>query len=163
LSRFFLFLILLSVCASRALASPENPSPVGVWRVIGDKSGEAEALIRISEHDGVYEGRITNIFPRPDVSPDARCERCSGARKDQPVKGMLILSGLKRVGQEFRDGEILDPDTGELYRCKLSISNDNRQLFVRGYIGLSLFGRTQTWLREQSLEPLNNKFSGSAF
>jgi hypothetical protein len=114
LSRFCLLLILLSGGASGALAIPENPSPVGVWRVIGDQSGEAEALVRIVEHDGVYEGRITTIFPRPSVSLDARCERCSGARKDQPVKGMLILSGLKRIGQAFKDGEILDPDTGEL-------------------------------------------------
>lgn len=139
---------MLLVCANTAFASPENPSPVGIWRVIGDKSGEAEALVRITERDGVYEGRITSIFPRPGVDPDARCERCSGARKDQPVKGMTILSGLKRIGQEFKDGEILDPDTGELYRCKMHVSDDNRRLFVRGYIGLSLFGRTQTWLRE---------------
>jgi uncharacterized protein (DUF2147 family) len=148
LSRFCLLLLMLAVSASAALASPENPSPVGVWRVIGDKSGEAEALVRITERDGEYEGRITNIFPRPGVDPNARCELCSGARKDQPVKGMIILSGLKRVGQEFKDGDILDPDTGELYRCKLNVSDDNRRLFVRGYIGLSLFGRTQTWLRE---------------
>ncbi|MGE5472441.1 MAG: DUF2147 domain-containing protein [Bacteroidota bacterium] len=148
MSRFCLLLLLLSVSTSGALATPESPSPVGVWRVISDQSGEVEALVRISERDGVYEGRITGIFPRPGVSSDARCERCSGTRKDQPVNGMLILSGLRRVGQEFKDGEILDPDTGELYRCKLNVSDDNRRLFVRGYIGLSLFGRTQTWLRE---------------
>lgn len=148
MSRFCLFLILLSVCAGALPAAPESPGPVGLWRVIGDKSGEPEALVRITEHDGIYEGRITTIFQRPDVNLDARCELCSGARKDQPVKGLIILSGLKRVGHEFKDGEILDPDTGEVYRCKLNVSDDNRRLFVRGYIGLSLFGRTQTWQRE---------------
>lgn len=148
MKRFCLLLMLLPIWPSTSFAVSENPSPVGVWRVIGDKTGEVEALVSIVEHDGVYEGRVTSIFPRPEISPDARCERCSGARKDQPVKGMVILSGLKRVGQEFQGGEILDPDTGELYRCQMHLSDDNRRLFVRGYLGLSLFGRTQTWLRD---------------
>lgn len=142
-----MFLALLTVIGC-AIAEGGKPTPIGVWRVIGDKSGEPEALVRISEHEGVYEGRITAIYPRPDVDPDARCELCPGVRRNQPVKGLLILSGLQRVGNEFQGGEILDPDSGDLYQCHLKVSDDNRRLFVRGFIGISLFGRTQTWLRE---------------
>lgn len=147
LSRFLMFLALLTAIGS-VYAENGKPTPIGVWRVIGDKSGESEALVRISERDGVYEGRITLIYPRPGVDPDARCELCPGTRKNQPVKGLLILSGLRHVENEFLGGEILDPDSGDLYQCSLRVSDDNRRLFVRGFIGIALFGRTQTWLRE---------------
>lgn len=148
MNRFFVCLFALSTWAGCVIAEGEGPTPVGIWRVIGDKSGEVEALVRISERNGVYEGRITTVFPRPDVDPEARCELCPGARKDQPIKGLIILTGLRRVGTDFKDGEILDPDSGDLYRCNLKVSDDNRKLFVRGFVGFSLFGRTQTWLRE---------------
>ncbi len=129
-------------------AQAGTTTPVGTWRVIGDKSGEAEALVRITEHDGTYEGRIVEVLPRPDVDPEARCEQCPGARKNQPLRGLAILTGLTRRGEAYGGGEILDPDSGEIYRCELDVSEDNRQLHVRGYIGIPLFGRTQTWLRQ---------------
>lgn len=145
--RIFTALIVVSVFGS-AFGDVEGMTPVGVWRVLGDKSGEAEALVRITEHDGAYEGRIITLFARPGVNPDARCEACPGPRKNLPVKGLVIMTGLRRVGTEYKDGEILDPDSGDLYRCNLKVSEDNRKVFVRGFIGVSLFGRTQTWLRE---------------
>lgn len=123
-------------------------SPVGTWRIVGDKSGEAEALVEISEKNGVFEGKIVKIFPRPGTDPAARCELCSDARKNQPIKGMTILTGLRQEGDEFKGGEILDPDEGETYRCKMKLSADQRKLHVRGFIGISLIGRTQTWIRE---------------
>ena len=144
LRRWCLLVSLLSgICAAWA-----DGSPIGLWKVMGDRSGEAEALVRIMERDGRLEGRIVTVFPRPDVDPEATCEACPGARRNQPLKGLLILSGLKRDGKGYSGGEILDPDSGDLYRCSLEVSADNRQLFVRGYLGVSFFGRTQTWVRE---------------
>lgn len=128
-------------------ASADNPL-VGVWRIVGDKSGEAEALVQISDKGGVFEGRLVRIFPRPGVDPAARCSECPGARKDQPLLGLTILSGLRQEGSEYVGGEILDPDDGDVYRCRAKLSADRRQLHVRGYLGISLLGRTQTWTRE---------------
>jgi len=136
------------ILSSPALATAGGPTPVGVWRVIGDVSGEAEALVRIDEHDGVYEGTIVEVFARPGVAPDSRCELCPGDRKDRPVKGLTILTGLVRHGDQYDGGEILDPDSGEVYRCTVRFSADNDRLFVRGYLGFAIFGRTQTWLRQ---------------
>lgn len=142
-------LLALLTCLIHKLSLAALPSPIGLWKIIGDQSGEPEALIQISEKNGTLEGKIVSIFPRPGVDPEARCESCSGERKNKPIKGLTILNGLRARGDEFTDGEILDPDSGDIYRCTLKISSDNRKLFVRGYLGISIFGRTQTWLREQ--------------
>ena len=142
-------LAILLGCLIHGLCLATQPSPLGLWKVIGDQSGEPEALIQISEKNGLLEGRIITLYPRPGVDPEARCESCTGERKNKPIKGLTILSGLRARGDEFTDGEILDPDSGDIYRCSLKVSADNRKLFVRGYLGISLFGRTQTWLREQ--------------
>lgn len=140
--------IVFAFLANLTFAAP--PSPVGVWRIVGDKSGEAEALIEIREKNGVFEGRISKVFPRPGVDPKARCELCTDARKGQPIQGLTILTGLRADGKEYSGGEILDPDEGETYRAKMKLSEDGRKLHVRGFIGISLIGRTQTWLRESS-------------
>ena len=136
------------VLTTGALADEAPNSPVGLWRIIGDSSGEAEALIAISEHDGQYDGKIIRVFPRPGVTEDAICELCRGPQKNMPVRGLTILSGLRHNRDEYTDGVILDPDSGDTYRCTAKLSADNRKLYVRGYIGIPLIGRTQTWLRE---------------
>lgn len=121
-------------------------SPVGLWRTFDDEDGKAASLVRIDNVGGILEGRVVRILPRPGHSMDARCEECSGARKGQPIIGMVILWGMKRDGDGYSGGEILDPHNGRVYRCKLHVNGNN--LEVRGYLGFSLFGRTQTWVRE---------------
>lgn len=137
-----LFLIAL-LYAGSAFASP-----AGLWRVIGDRSGQAEAQVRISEHDGIFEGKITRVFPRPGVDPSALCELCPGDLKNRPVEGLTILTGMHREGDAFSGGEILDPDTGETYHCSMELSADGKKLVLRGYVMIPLFGRSQTWIRE---------------
>lgn len=137
------------LCLLAALAHAES-SPAGVWRVMGDDGLEAEALVRITERDGVFEGRIVHLVPRPGIAPDARCELCPGNRRGAPVLGMTILSGVRRVSDEYRGGTILDPESGDEYRCVLRLSPDGRRLTVRGYVGIAMFGRSQVWQREGS-------------
>jgi len=144
----FIVALFLLPFATLTLAEGITPSPVGIWRVIGDSTNEAEALVRVSERNGFYEGQIVKIFPRPGVAPDAICELCPAPLRNKPVQGLTILTGLRQDGDKYTGGEILDPDSGEIYRCQITLSADNRKLQVRGFIGISLFGRTQTWLRE---------------
>lgn len=121
-------------------------SPAGLWKTIDDKTGRARGFVRIYEQNGELFGKIES-----SLSPqDARevCDRCSGERKDKPVIGMVILTGMKRTGSEYAGGEILDPDTGWVYRCKMRLVEGGRKLILRGYVGFSLLGRSQTWLRE---------------
>jgi uncharacterized protein (DUF2147 family) len=121
-------------------------SPVGLWRTYDDKDGQASSVVRIEEKNGQLEGKVVRILPRPGHPVDAVCDQCDGARKNQPVMGMIILWGMKRDGDSYSGGEILDPEDGHIYRCKMKRKGD--QLDVRGYLGFSLFGRSQTWRLE---------------
>lgn len=138
------FLILLFLPLP-LLTQAAEPSPVGLWQTVDDNDGQPAAIVRIQERNGLLEGAVVRILPRKGADPEALCENCDGARKNQPIQGMTILWGLKRDGQEFAGGEILDPDNGSIYRCRMRLTGD--RLEVRGYLGISLFGRSQTWTR----------------
>jgi len=130
-----------------AQAGPD--SPVGAWRTIDDKTGKERSVIRISESGGVLEGKVEEIFAQPGDDPKHLCKACEGERKGKPVIGMTILWGLKKEGNGYTGGEILDPDSGAIYRAKAKLLDGGNKLEVRGYIGVSLFGRSQTWIRQQ--------------
>lgn len=125
------------------------PTAAGRWKTIDDKTGAPRSIVVIEEKGGVFEGRIERIFFRPDeTDTDPVCSKCTDARKGQKTIGMTILTGLKRDGLGYAGGEILDPGNGKVYRAKMTLSADGATLVVRGFIGFSLFGRSQTWLRE---------------
>jgi uncharacterized protein (DUF2147 family) len=124
-------------------------SPVGLWKTIDDNTGQAKGLIRIQEVNGRFEGRIEKIFPKPGEDSAPKCDKCDGHRRNQPILGMTILSGLTKQGDEYQGGEILDPESGKIYRVKMKLADGGKKLEVRGFIGVSLFGRSQIWLREE--------------
>ena len=124
-------------------------SPVGTWRSIDDKTKQERSIIKITEENGELKGVVEKLFDQPGDDPAHLCKECKGERKDKPIIGMTILWGLKKDGDMWAGGEILDPKNGKIYRCKMTLSGDGKSLNVRGFIGISLLGRTQTWLREQ--------------
>lgn len=138
------------VGAMRARAAAD-PTPLGLWRTIDDASGKDRSLVRVSEANGVYEGRVEQILTTlPDDDPNHLCRACSGERKDQPVVGMKILWGLTKTGShEWGGGEILDPKNGKIYRALMRLEDDGKKMEVRGYIGFALIGRSQTWIRQE--------------
>jgi uncharacterized protein (DUF2147 family) len=140
------FLILLGSATS---APADMSSPAGLWKTIDDKTGKERSLVRVSENSGVFEGRIEQIFDLPGDDPSHLCKLCEGERKNQPIIGMNFLWGLKKDGDQYAGGQILDPNNGKIYRAKMKLSEGGRKLEVRGFIGISLFGRSQTWLREE--------------
>jgi uncharacterized protein (DUF2147 family) len=121
-------------------------SPIGLWKTFDDKTGKAKGLIRIYEHDGKFFGRLEESF-----SPGAEhrvCTVCTDERKDQPVIGLTIIRNLQRDDNEYAGGDILDPESGSVYRCKMHLEEGGARLVVRGFIGFSLLGRSQTWQRQ---------------
>jgi uncharacterized protein (DUF2147 family) len=136
------------LCISGA-AFCQTPPPVGLWKTLSDKNDEAESLVRIIEVSGEFQGVIETIFSPPAPSPNPLCEQCKGELKNKPIVGMQIMKGLRRSGDTFSGGEILDPDEGNSYKCTVRVINGGTRLEVRGYIGISLFGRTQVWLRQE--------------
>lgn len=121
----------------------------GEWRTIDDVTGKTKSIVRIERTaDGEYEGTVIEIL-HSDRGPNPLCDDCKGERKGQPVKGMVILWGLKEAKkQQYKGGEILDPKNGKIYKAKLKLLEDG-DLQVRGFIGFSLLGRSQVWKRQE--------------
>ena len=147
--RAALLALALTGSANLLPARADESSPVGLWKNIDDVSGKPKALIRITESNGVLQGRIEQLFRAPNEDQNPRCEKCEDARKDQPIIGMVFMSGLKKDGDEYAGGEILDPDNGKVYRSKMHLTDGGKKLSVRGYIGVPMLGRSQVWLRQE--------------
>lgn len=131
------------------LASSQALSPVGVWQTISDRTGQADALVRIVEVNGEYIGTVVAVFSPPALDAHPLCELCQGELKDKPVVGMIILRGVRRSGDDYSGGQILDPDEGKVYKCRIALLDEGRKLEVRGFVGIPLFGRSQTWIRKE--------------
>jgi uncharacterized protein (DUF2147 family) len=126
----------------------ESSSPIGEWKTFDDKTGNARAIVRIYEQDGRLFGKIER-----SLMPGAErrvCAVCTDDRKDQPMLGLVIIRNMKRIEDGYAGGDILDPDTGSVYRCKFHLEENGAKLVLRGFIGISILGRTQTWERQSS-------------
>jgi uncharacterized protein (DUF2147 family) len=136
--------------ASVALAPAHSTaldSPIGLWKTIDDKTGKPKGFIRIYEEDKKFFGRIEKGL---DGDDDKRvCSKCTDERKDKPLIGLVIMRNIALKNGEYTDGDILDPDNGQVYRCKFKLDEGGRALIVRGYIGISLIGRSQSWRRQE--------------
>lgn len=138
-------MMMATIAVSAASFAGGNNSPVGYWQTIDDASGEAKSIVQISElPNHSLEGKVVKLY----TDPNKVCVACKGDKKDKPIVGMVIMQGLTQVTDTpnvWSKGHILDPKNGKTYQCDIKISSDNKELNVRGYIGVSLFGRTQTW------------------
>ncbi len=144
----YLGLALIAALMSSATYA-DDASPVGLWKNIDDVSGKPRALIRITESDGILQGSIEKVFPGPNEDQNPKCEKCEGENKDAPVIGLVILTGLVKDGDEYADGQILDPDSGNVYSSNVRLIDSGKKLSVRGYIGMPILGRSQTWVRQE--------------
>ncbi len=142
-------MVLALVLAATGTASGQS-TPVGTWQQFDDKRGDLRSIIKVEQVGSELEGTIVKVFRRADDPPELKCVKCPGEFKDKPILGLRFLWGLKGAGREWEGGRVLDPDEGKIYRVKVKLSPDGQELDVRGYIGFSLLGRTQTWKRVQS-------------
>jgi uncharacterized protein (DUF2147 family) len=132
------------------LASAHGVNPVGLWKTVDDRSGEARWLVRIvwEKQTDNYKGIIEKILPVSSEANSQKCDKCEGAHQGEPVLGLTLISGIKGQDGDYRGGEFLDPDEGQVYRCMLRLSQDGKTIILRTFRGVS-FGRTQTWRREE--------------
>lgn len=138
--------------ASAAYAAEQTP--VGTWTQVDDATGKPKSLIEITQQpDGTLQGVVRLVYFSDQGTNDPICKKCEGARHDQPVVGMTVLWGVKQDGSVWDGGQILDPGNGKTYKVKLTLEDSGQKLDVRGYIGWSLFGRTQTWIRKVDAAP----------
>ena len=121
----------------------------GTWRYIDDKTGEPKGLVKMEKQaNGTYAGTALKATPRPGYTPKEFCTNCPAPYTNKPIISMQVISGLKTEDQiNYTNGKIIDPVSGKLYSLKGKVSPNGKKLFLRGYIGVSAVGRSQTWLR----------------
>ena len=140
---FSAYLLIVSLSVSAQAIDPA----LGVWKTIDEKTNQPSSLIRLEERNGELIGTVIELIPTPGETPITHCRLCKGERKDKPIVGMVIMNGLKKEKTgHWSGGEILDPEEGDIYKVKIA-TEDGKTLRVRGYIGISLIGRTQVWVR----------------
>lgn len=122
-------------------------SPVGLWTTIDDSTGKPRGQVRIYAQNGKLFGKLEKSF-KPGAE-QRRCSKCTDERKDKPMLGLVIMRNMSQDDDVYTGGDILDPDNGSVYRCKLKLEDGGRKLRVRGFIGFALLGRTQVWERSE--------------
>ena len=131
-----LFSVLTLCIGSLAFAQIE-----GKWKTIDDETGKPKSIVEIfKKSDGKYYGKVIQLLIKP---ADPNCSSCKDDRKEKPILGMEVIRGLKKNQNDFDGGTITDPKTGKTDKC--SIKREENRLIVRGYLGISLIGRNQTW------------------
>jgi uncharacterized protein (DUF2147 family) len=140
MKKIFYTTIVILLSLSAFGQSSENI--IGKWTTIDDENGKAKSIVEIfQKSDGKYYGKIDKLLAKPE---NDNCVNCKDDRKNKPLTGLEIIRNLSKDGKEFTGGTIMDPKTGKVYKC--TITRDGDKLNVRGYIGFSLIGRTQTWV-----------------
>ena len=122
----------------------------GTWKNIDDKTGSSKAILDIrQESNGTYTAKIVKVTPRPGYTPKETCVNCPTPYTNKPILGMDIIKGLKHVDgtNNYEKGRVIDPLSGKLYDAKMKLNATGKRLSLRAYIGVSAFGRNQTWLR----------------
>lgn len=127
-------------------ANGSQLSPAGLWKTHDDK-GKPTGYVRMLEENGVYTGVIEKGLETD--KEDKYCTACKDERKDQKLVGMTMMKNVKANGGSYEGTEILDPFSGNTYRVKLKLKDAGQKMEVRGFVGVSLFGRTQIWERAE--------------
>ncbi|MBN3859098.1 DUF2147 domain-containing protein [Neisseriaceae bacterium PsAf] len=142
MSKKLLFVLMFSMATLTSAASIE-----GKWKTIDDKSNQPKSIIEITKSGNTYVGKVTELLPAATATV---CDKCTGANKNKPIKGMTILTGLKKVNDtDYENGKVFDPESGNTYSGSAKLINGGKSLELRGYVGIKLLGRSQTWQRVQ--------------
>ena len=141
--------IILSACLLGLSSVTLAQDILGMWQSIDDKTGAPKGAVKITkDENNIYTGTITKLTPRVGYTPKEFCVDCPAPFTNKPMIGLGVIQGLKKVDDfNYVNGKILDPNTGKIYSLKAKLSPNGKCLVLRGYMGVSVLGRSQTWIR----------------
>lgn len=130
-----------------SFAAMAQSTPVGKWVTIDDATKKPKSIVEITEVGGKLQGKVIKVL-QSDQGPNPVCKKCTGANQNKPIEGLTIISNVKKNGSVWDGGQILDPASGKIYSVKMTPASNGKSMQVRGFMGVSLLGRTQVWQRQ---------------
>jgi uncharacterized protein (DUF2147 family) len=142
MGRITLVLLFTAIYISSAAAQNKD-AILGRW-----VSSSGEAYIDITKKGSRYFGKIVKLKEPNDENgrPKTDYKNPNSSLRKRPILGLELLNDFIYEDGKWTDGTIYDPKSGKTYRCNMSLK-ENGQLSMRGYVGVSLIGRSEIWKR----------------